>query len=111
MARLVTWWVGQIPGDPLSIQIRDDKGSPVDLGSYSTFIVHILDSDNNKVDLAGADINAEGYRTGRIIFRFPPGRSVFTKHGEYVMQIEMANDQRKDFTDVITFKIRELGRK
>lgn len=111
MARLVNYWVGQIPGDPLSIQIRDDKGSTVDLGSYTTFIIHMKDSDNNQVDLEGADVNAEGYRTGRIIFRFPPDRSIFTKHGEYVMQLEMSNEHRMDFTDVLTFKVRELGRK
>ena len=106
-----TYWEGQIPGDTLSIQVRDDRNTSVDLSSYTSFRLRMLDSDNSEVDLTGSDLDTSNAYNGRLIFAFPTDRSLFTKYGDYVAQLEMSGAGKKDFTSTFILKVKKLGRK
>lgn len=106
-----TYWVGQIPGDALSIQVRDDRGTPVDLSSYTSYEAIMLDSDNNEVDLSDAVLDSTGNRNGRFVFQFPTERSLFTKYGEYVLQLKLTGLGKLDFTSPFIMTVRKLGRR
>lgn len=105
------YWVGQIPGDNLSIQVRDDKNSPVDLSSYSVFEPIMLDSDNREVDLTGVALDTTNTVNGRFLFNFPDDRSLFNKHGDYLLQLKMTGSGKIDYTNPVTLRVKQLGRR
>lgn len=104
-----TYYVGAMPAKPLAIDVRDSQGQVIDLSAYNDFKVRVLGSDNEEVDLAGSFLTTSGAAQGRFVFRWPVGRSVFTKTGEYVLQMELGGTGVKDFTTVHTIKVRRLG--
>lgn len=104
-----TYWVGQIPARPIAIDVRDSQGRVMNLSAYTDFKVTILGSDNEEVNLTGSSLTTSGASQGRFVFRWPVGRSVFTKTGEYVLQMELGGTGVKDFTTVHTIKVRRLG--
>lgn len=106
-----TYWEGQIPGDTLSIQVRDDRNTPVDLSSYTSFRLVMLDSDNGEVDLTGAQLDSSNSYNGRFIFEFPTDRSIFTKYGDYITQLEMTGPNKLDFSSPFILKVKKMGRK
>jgi len=103
------YWVGQIPARPIAIDVRDSEGRVIDLSAYNDFKVRVLGSDNEEIDLTGSSLTTSGAAQGRFVFRWPVGRSVFTKTGEYVMQMELGGTGVKDFTTVHTIRVRRLG--
>lgn len=104
-----TYWVGQMPARPIAIDVRDSQGRAIDLSAYNDFKVNILGSDNEKIDLTGSSLTTSGASQGRFVFRWPVSRSVFTKTGEYVMQMEMDGVGVRDFTTIHTIRVRRLG--
>lgn len=106
------YWEGQIPGDPLHIQILDENSTPVSLSNYSIFRVNMLDSDNKVVELEDGLLDSSDVNNGRFTFSFPKDRSLFTKYGDYVMQLEFAGvDGRLDKTTPFTLRVKKLGRR
>lgn len=104
------FYVGQIPARPMSITVRDPYGGSVDMRQYNSFSVVLLDSDNRRVDLTGGNLSVADAATGRFILTWPKDRSVFTKPGEYVMQLEFrADNGARDFTTEHTIRVRKLG--
>jgi hypothetical protein len=110
-ALIGTYWVGQIPGDNLSIQVRDERNTPIDLSSYTSFEAVMLDSDNGEVDLTGSLLDTSNVVSGRFVFSFPTTHSLFTKYGEYVLQLKMTGNGKVDFTSPVTLKVKQLGRR
>lgn len=105
------YWVGQIPAKPLAINVYDSNGNPANLFGYSTVTVRLLDSDNEEVDTTGAVLNTAGLTTGRIVLDWPNDRSLFTKRGEMVLQLELRDSNGAiDYTSSHTIRVRELGR-
>lgn len=104
------YYVGAIPSRPISIEVRDSEGSILNLSSSKEFKVILLDSDNRVVDLRGSTLLSGGAASGRFVFRFPTDRSLFTKPGEYLLQLEIvgANGTR-DFTTEHHIKVKRLG--
>lgn len=104
------YWVGQIPARPISIEVRDSGGNVMNLGSYSGFSVILVGSDNEVIDTTGAVLNISGAAAGRFVFRWPTDRSLFTKPGDYLLQLEIdgANGTR-DFTTEHHIKVTRLG--
>lgn len=111
MAVIGTYWIGQIPGDPLSIQVRDENNTPVDLSSYSTFRAIFLDSDNKEITLESGLLDSGGVINGRFVFHFPKDRSLFKKPGDYLFQLEMAGPGKLDRTGPFTMRVKKLGRR
>lgn len=107
--RISSYYTGQIPNDPIVFNVRDSKGRVKNLSTYTDYTWRMLGSDNEEVDLTGAVSNTAGAATGRFVFRFPEGRSVFTKPGEYLLQLELSGNGRKDFTSEHTIRVRRFG--
>lgn len=103
------YWVGQIPSLPLAIDVRDNDGRAVDLSAYTEHEVILLGSDNEDVDLTGSYINTIRIDEGRLVFYWPEDRSVFTKSGMYLLQLELSGPGKRDFTTAHHIKVRRLG--
>lgn len=103
------YWVGQKPDKPLAIDVRDTNGRAVNLSAYDGFNVRMVGSDNEDIDLTGSSLSTGGMDSGRFVFRFPTDRSVFTKTGEYLLQLELTSENSRDFTTVHTIRVRRLG--
>lgn len=105
------YWTGQIPARPIAIDVRDSSGRTVNLSSYSGYRVLLLGSDNEEIDLNGSVLTTSGAQNGRFVFRWPKGRSVFNRPGEYLLQLELTGDGVKDFTTEHTIRVRRRGGK
>lgn len=104
------YWVGQIPARPLSITVSDDLGRPIDLSSYTGFKVRLIDPTNADVDTTGAILQTGGARTGRFVFVWPTDKTLFTRTGDYLLQLELSGPGQRDFTTAHTIRVRDLGR-
>lgn len=105
-----SYYVGQRPAAPLSIEIVDNDGVAVNLSTYNNFEMVMLDPQNKRVDLTGSILGtAPG--VGRLYYRLPENRSVFDKPGEYVMQLRLGNETSLDYTSEYTIRIKALGGK
>lgn len=105
------YWVGQIPAKPLVIDVRGEGGSLINLSSYDEYNVKMLGSDNEEINLDGSLLSITGAATGEFLFRFPTDRSVFTKSGEYLLQLEFVSAGARDFTTAHTIRVHKLGGK
>lgn len=105
------YWVGQIPARPIAIDVRGSDGREVNLASYTDFRAVVIGSDNEEVDITGATLNTSRAAAGKFVFRWPEGRSVFNKEGEYLLQLELSGGGYKDFTTEHHIKVRRLGGK
>jgi hypothetical protein len=94
----------------MAIDVRDQNGYPVNLASYTNYKVKLVGSDNEDIDLTGSVLNTSGATTGHFVFRWPIDRSVFTKPGEYLLQLEIdGQNGTKDFTTTHSIRVRKLG--
>lgn len=102
--------VGQIPLRNLTLTVKDTYGRPVDLRVYTSAEVRMLGSNNEEIDLTGSVLNTGGAASGRYIFEWPRDRSLFTRSGEYVLQLVLKTATATDMTTTHTIKVRRLGR-
>lgn len=104
------YWVGQIPSEPLAITVYDSFGNVRNLSYSQTFTPILLDPDNQRVDLTGATLLSGGASEGRFVLRWPNDRSLFTKPGEYLLQLEIEGTAgTKDYTTEHHIRVRRLG--
>ena len=104
------YWIDQIPARPLSIQVKDQSGTDMNLSGYTTIEAILIGSNNETVDLTGSVLDTSNKVVGNIIFRWPTTRSLFDEPGDYVFQLQLSGTGRKDFTTTHTLRVRELGR-
>ena len=104
------YWIGQIPARPLSILVKTQDGTDMNLSGYDNITAKLIGSDNEIVNLTGAVINSANKAFGQITFTFPTDRSLFTKKGDYVFQLELKGTGKLDFTTTHTIRVRELGK-
>jgi hypothetical protein len=102
--------VGQIPLANLSMTVKDSYGRNLNCSVYTDISVRMLDSDNREVDLTGAVLNRGGAASGRFVFEWPRNRSLFTKRGDYVLQLVLKTSNAVDMTTAHTIRVRELGK-
>jgi hypothetical protein len=103
------YWVGQVPQKNLSLQVLDTYGRQVNCNMYTDISVRMLGSNNEEVDLSGSFLNMGGAGLGRFVFEWPRDRSLFTKTGDYVLQLVLKNANAKDMTTAHIMRVRELG--
>jgi len=104
------YWVNQIPARPLSIAIKSESGTDMDLSIYTDISVLLLGSNNEEIDLTNSQLNTSNKGIGKIIFSFPPDRSLFQEKGDYVLQLKLQAEGKLDFTSTHTIRVRELGK-
>jgi hypothetical protein len=104
------YWVGEIPLRNLSISVKDSAGRALNCSGYTDISVRMLGSDNEEVNLTGANLNRAGAASGRFVLDWPKGRSLFTKSGEYVLQLILSVNGAKDMTTAHTIRVNDLGR-
>lgn len=105
------YWVGQIPLTNLTLTVKDAYGRNLNLNIYTDISVRMLGSDNEEVDLTGLNVNRGGSSQGKVILEWPRNRSLFTKAGEYVLQLVLRTaDGAMDMTTAQTLRVRELGK-
>lgn len=105
------YWIDQIPAKPLSITVKDQNGTDMNLSLYTTIEAVMLGSRNEEIDLTGSVINTANRDSGVIVFKWPTDRSLFDYPGDYVFQLKMSGNGRLDFTTTHTIRVRELGRR
>lgn len=105
-------WVGEIPAQALAIIVNDNDGLAVNLNSYDSIQVHLLDPRNNEIDTNGGQILI-GQGNGRLGWRLPYDRTLFERAGEYVMYLELRNSSLGivNFAGEYTIQVREMGGK
>jgi len=103
------YWLDQIPARPLSIQVKNQDGTDMNLSAYTDITATLIGTNNEEISLEGAVIDRTNAQIGKIIFRWPTGRSLFEYVGDYVFQLELTGSSAKDFTSTHTFRVRELG--
>lgn len=104
------YWVNQIPARPLSIQVKSQDGTDMDLSAYTTIAAKMLDTNNEVLDLTGSTLNTSAKSVGKIIFNWPTANTLFKESGEYVLQLELSGTGKKDFTTTHTIRVREFGK-
>lgn len=104
------YWIGQIPARPLAIVVKNQEGADLNLSQYTTINVKMLDTDNKEVPTTGAVVDANAKQFGQIRFIFPTDRSLFTKKGDYILQLELVGSGKLDCTTTHTLRVREFGR-
>lgn len=109
MTTLNTYYVGDKP-EPLAITVLDSDGDAIDLSFYDTFTAVLLGSDNEEVDLDGAELMTAGAKNGKFFLAWPEDRSVFTQRGDYLVQLVFEGDGRRRATTEHTIRVKELGR-
>lgn len=101
---------GQIPLKNLTMTVKDGYGRLVNVSGYTSITARMLGSDNEEVDLTGLNVNRAGAASGRIIVEWPRDRSLFTKRGDYVLQLVLETPNSRDYTKPQTIRVSELGK-
>lgn len=104
------YWVGQIPLRNLSISVKDSEGRALNCTNYTDVSVRMLGSDNEEIDLSGATLNRAGAASGRFVLEWPRNKSLFTKTGDYVLQLVLKSTNAVDMTTVHTIRVSQLGK-
>jgi hypothetical protein len=104
------YWKDQIPAKPLSIEIKNQDGTDMNLLGYDDIEVIIVGSNNELIDLAGSSLNTNGRIIGKLIFFWPTDRSLFNYAGDYVLQVKLSGTGKMDFTTTHNIRVKELGR-
>lgn len=104
------FYVGQKPLGPFSIQVVDNDGLEVNLTAYTDISVSMIDPQNREVDLTGTELLVSP-GVGRLAFRLPLDRSLFTHPGEYLLQLRLRNDAvgADDYTSEYTIQVQQFG--
>lgn len=106
---ITQYWEGDIPLRPMYFGLEDEYGNPIGGAGLYDVRVRMLDTDNREVDLKGSQLiydNSE-YAT----FIFPEDRTLFPKHGDYLIQLEVGRDGRTQFTSAHTIRVQKLGKR
>lgn len=104
------YWINQIPARPLSILVKNQDGTDMNLAGYTSISAKLLGSNNEEINLTGAVINDSNKSIGKILFSWPTDRTLFEYKGDYVFQLELTGEGKKDFTTTHTIRVRELGK-
>lgn len=104
------YWVGEKPGGAMNITVLDqDTGLPYNLNSYMNVRLVMVDSDNNEVDLGTGETVVSNAAAGKVLFVWPREKSLFTKPGEYVFQLELSTPSALVKTDAQNIIVKRLG--
>lgn len=104
------YWKDQIPARPLSILVKNQDGTDINLTGYTSIFVKMVGSNNEVINTQGAVINDSNKAAGKVVFEWPTDRSLFLYPGDYLLQLELSGTGVKDFTTTHTIRVKELGK-
>jgi hypothetical protein len=104
------YWRDQIPAKPLSIQVKNQDGTDMNLSGYDTIEAVLVGSNNDFVELSGSSLNTINKDLGKITFIWPTDRSLFSYAGDYLFQLKLSGTGKVDFTSTHPIRVKELGR-
>lgn len=104
------YWKDQIPAKPLSIQVKNQDGTDMNLSGYTEIEAVLVGSNNEIIDLTGSVLNTGSKSTGKVLFYWPTDKSLFEHAGEYVFQLKLGGTGKLDFTTTHPIRVKELGR-
>lgn len=105
----MVFWTGEKPGRPMTIRVLDSNNEPVDLSGYAEVNVRMLDANNIPLDLTGSATAVAEATGGLVLFNWPSDRSLFTTHGEYLLQLEMKTATAVNYTTVAGVLVKKFG--
>lgn len=105
---IATYWVGQIPAEPLVFEVKDKNGTPKDVTGY-TIRLKMLGGRGEQIDTSDGSIVVQSAPQGRLAFHWP-AQSLFRTHGYYELQLELSGTGVKDFTNTQSLLVREFGK-
>lgn len=102
------YWLNQVPISPLVIEVRSGDGTLFNLLDYTDVKIKLLNPYNEVVPVDGFTVDLSNGSIGRAIIEWP-STTVLQTTGEYVLQLELVDGNRSEFTDVHTIVVNELG--
>lgn len=107
---ITQFWEGDVPLRPMYFGIQDEYGNDVGgAGSYN-LKVRMLDTDNREVNLKGSQL-VTSVNSAFATFIFPDNRSLFPKHGDYLIQLGVESGGRLQWTNAHTIRVQRLGKR
>lgn len=103
-----TYWVDQIPKQPLLFTVYDENGDVMDLSPYTSADIKMLDNKNNEVDTSGGSVTIVDADSGAVRYTWPTTASLFDTAGDYIVQLKLSSASATDFTTPFTFTVRKL---
>lgn len=104
------YWREQIPARPLSILVKNQDGTDMNLSGYTSITAKMVGSNNEYLSLDGSVINDSNKSIGKILFQWPTDRTLFKFAGDYLFQLELSGEGKRDFTTTHTIRVKELGK-
>ena len=104
------YWKDQIPAKSLSIQVKNQDGTDMNLSGYTTIEAILLGTNNEVIDLSGSLMNTSNKAIGKISFIWPTAKSLFEYAGDYVFQLKLSGTGKLDFTTTHPIRVKELGK-
>lgn len=99
-----TYYVEQVPVESIVFLVVDETNTARDLSSYTSASVFFTDPDGLKI--AGGEAIITDSAKGKVTYTFP-STSVFSRRGEYKVQLRLGNSNRADYTDILSIKVLE----
>lgn len=107
---ITQFWEGDIPLRPMYFGIQDEHGNIIGGQDVFDIQVRMLDTDNREVDMRGSQLMAAP-NTSFVSFTFPEDRTLFPKHGDYLLQLGVRSGGRMQWTSAHTIRVQRLGKR
>lgn len=103
------YWVGDRPSSSWTFQVLDQKtGAVQSLAGFTSAKVLMLDPSNKPVTIADTATVITDAANGLVTFTWP-SESLFTKPGNYIVQLELDSGTATRKTTVQDILVRKLG--
>lgn len=105
---IATYWVGEVPRDPLRITVYNDDGTLLDLSGYDTARLLMRGAHNRTIDTTANGGRAEiSNLTASEVSYYWPTKSLFTQPGDYQVQVELSGPTSKVYTRIHTLVVKQ----
>lgn len=108
---MIEYEAGAKPSRPMTLVVRDELDNPINVISYDSWRLEMLDTDDRLVDLTGVTITEIPQAIGVFSVSWPKDRSLFNRKGQYLLRLILENaDGSKDITRAGEIRVRDFGR-
>ena len=107
---ITQFWEGDIPLRPMTFGLQDEYGNDIGGTGIYNVKVKMLDTDNREVDLKGAQV-ITAVDSPYATFIFPEDRTLFPRHGDYLIQLGVESGGRVQWTSPHTIRVQRLGKR